>query len=140
VSCGPSRVSRIGGKDVLGISKGRARVYNRSKGTLLASCAWIADSFAARLVGLLGTKGLDEGQGLWLVPSNSIHTIGMRFPIDVVMLSRSSTVVAVRESVRPNSILWPNIRARSILELPANSIASTRTECGDSLRIETTET
>lgn len=119
-------------------SEGRARVYNRTKGTLLASCAWIANSFVARLVGLLGTEGLDEGQGLWLVPANSIHTIGMRFPIDVVMLDRSSTVVAARESVRPNSIVWPNLRARSILELPANSITSTRTECGDSLRIETT--
>jgi len=117
-------------------SQGRARVYNRTKGTVLASCAQVADSAGARLVGLLGKRTFDAGQGMWLVPSNSIHTIGMRFPIDVVMLSRASTVVGLRESVRPFSIVWPNLRARSVLELPADTIARTRTVCGDLLEIE----
>ena len=60
----------------------------------------------------------------------------MRFPIDVVMLSRGSTVVELRESVRPFSIVWPNLRATSVLELPVNTIANSRTECGDLLQIE----
>jgi uncharacterized protein len=117
-------------------SKGRARVYNRTKGTLLASRAEIADSVVTRLVGLLGRRALFEGQGMWLVPSNSIHTIGVRFPIDVVMLSRNYTVVGVRESVGPFSVVWPNFHAKSILELPADTIAKTRTEPGDLLQIE----
>ena len=120
-------------------SNGHARVYNRTRGTLLASCVRIADSFTARLVGLLGTSVLDSGDGMWLVPGNSIHTFGMRFPIDVVMLSRSSSVVELRKAVRPFSIVWPNFRARSILELPLHTIANTRTECGDWLQIETVE-
>lgn len=121
-------------------SKSHARVYNLTKGTLLASCAEVADSVSVRLVGLLGRRSLFAGQGMWLVPANSIHTIGMHFPIDVVMLSRHFVVVALRESVRPFSLVWPNFRAKSILELPADTIAATRTERGDLLQIEIAET
>lgn len=117
-------------------SKGRARVVNRTKGTLLASCAEIADSVTTRLVGLLGRRSLESGGGMWIIPSNSIHTVGMRFAIDIVMLSRDTAVVGVCESVRPFSIIWPNLRAKSVLELPADTIARTRTESGDLLQIE----
>ena len=80
------------------------RIVNSTKGTLLASRAEIADCFRKRLVGLLGRRALDPGCALWLFPSNAIHTIGMRFPIDVVMLSRNATVVKVCAGVRPYSV------------------------------------
>jgi uncharacterized membrane protein (UPF0127 family) len=115
---------------------GRAHIYNRTKGTLLASHAEIADSIRTRLIGLLGRRALDPGGGLWLFPSNSIHTIGMRFPIDVVMLGRNAMVVGICESVRPFSIVWPNLHAKSILELPADTIAKSGTGAGDLLQID----
>ena len=115
---------------------GRLSIYNRTRGTLLASRAEIADSFRTRLIGLLGRRALGPGDGLWLLASNSIHTIGMRFPIDVVMLSHSGRVLGVRHSLRPCSILWPNLRVKSILELPADTIARSRTASGDLLRME----
>ena len=103
--------------------QGYLRIVNSTKGTLLASRAEIADCFRKRLVGLLGRCALDPGCALWLFPSNAIHTIGMRFPIDVVMLSRNATVVKVCAGVRPYSVVWPNFQAQSILELPVNAIA-----------------
>lgn len=115
---------------------GHLRIFNSTKGTLLASQAEIADSFRRRVVGLLGRRALDPGGGLWLFPSNSIHTIGMRFPIDVVMLSRNATVVEVCEGVRPFSVIWPNLGAQSVLELPANTVATSSTAAGDLLQIE----
>lgn len=116
--------------------KTHVRVYNGTKRILLSSRSEIARSFCARLIGLLGRRALDPDGGLWLVPSNSVHTIGMRFPIDVVLLNRNSTVVEVHESVRSFSIVWPNFRAKSVLELPADTIAKTATEPGDVLQIE----
>lgn len=116
--------------------KTHVRVYNGTKRILLSSRSEMARSFYARLIGLLGRRALDPDGGLWLVPSNSVHTIGMRFPIDVILLSRNSTVVEVHESVRSFSIVWPNFRAQSVLELPAETIARTATEPGDVLRIE----
>jgi uncharacterized protein len=116
--------------------QGYLRIVNSTKGTLLASRAEIADCFRSRLVGLLGRRALDPGGALWLFPSNAIHTIGMRFPIDVVMLSRNATVVKVCAGVRPYSVVWPNFQARSVLELPANAIAKSGTAAGDLLKIE----
>lgn len=116
--------------------KTHVRVYNGTKRMLLSSRSEMARSFCARLIGLLGRRALDPDGGLWLVPGNSVHTIGMRFPIDVVLLNRNSTVVAVHQSVRSFSIVWPNFRAQSVLELPAETIARTATEPGDVLRIE----
>ena len=116
--------------------QGYLRIVNSTKGTLLASRAEIADCFRKRLVGLLGRRALDPGCALWLFPSNAIHTIGMRFPIDVVMLSRNATVVKVCAGVRPYSVVWPNFQAQSVLELPANAIAKSSTAAGDLLKIE----
>ena len=45
-----------------------------------------ADSVAARLRGLLGRDGLPAGTGLWIRPCNAVHTLGMRFAIDIVFL------------------------------------------------------
>ncbi len=116
--------------------QGYLRIVNSTKGTLLASHAEIADCFRRRLVGLLGRRALEPGCALWLFPSNAIHTIGMRFPIDVVMLSRNVTVVKVCAGVRPYSVVWPNFQAQSVLELPANAIAKSSTAAGDLLKIE----
>ena len=102
----------------------------------MASDAEIAGSFFARLTGLLGRRNLGSGGGLWLLDSNSIHTIGMRFPIDVVMLNRHAIVVGTRESLAPFSVVWPSFRACSVLELPVATIARTNTECGDLLQME----
>ncbi len=113
-----------------------ARVHNRTKGTLLASRVEIADSFFARLVGLLGRRSLAPGGGVLLIPCNSVHTIGMRFPVDIVLLSRSATIVGLQRSVAPYSIVWPNRGARSVLELPSETISASRSEKGDVLQIE----
>ena len=43
---------------------------------------------AARLKGFLGRRGLAPGEGLLIVPAGSIHTLFMRFPIDVVFLDQ----------------------------------------------------
>ena len=112
------------------------RIVNSTRGTLLASRAEVADCFRKRLVGLLGRRALDPGSALWLFPSNAIHTIGMRFPIDVVMLSRNASVVKVWAGVRPYSVVWPNFLAQSVLELPADAIAKSNTAAGDLLKIE----
>ena len=112
-------------------------VYNRTKETFLALHVKLADSFGARLVGLLGRRSLKpESGGVWIIPGNSIHTIGMLFTIDVVFLDKNMKVVGLRELVRPFSITRPNFRARSVLELPAHTIVKSHTEIGDDLLID----
>ena len=111
-------------------------VYNQTREAFLAFRVEVADSVLGRLVGLLGKRSLKPGSGVWIVPSNSIHTIGMLFTIDVVFIDENFRVVGLRELVRPFSITLPNFRAESVLELPAHTIFRSHTELGDQLVIE----
>ena len=110
-------------------------VYNKTKDTFLATRVQVADSSLRRLVGLLGKRSLDSGSGLLIFPSNSIHTLGMCFSIDVIFLDREFRVHDLCASVRPFRLLWPRWKARSVLELPIDSIQKSRTELGDELAI-----
>ncbi|HTG58128.1 MAG TPA: DUF192 domain-containing protein [Terriglobia bacterium] len=111
-------------------------VYNQTREAFLAFRVEVADSVLGRLVGLLGKRSLKPDSGVWIVPSNSIHTIGMLFTIDVVFIDENFRVVGLRELVRPFSITLPNFRAESVLELPAHTIFRSHTELGDQLVIE----
>jgi uncharacterized membrane protein (UPF0127 family) len=111
-------------------------VYNKSRETFLAFRVRVADSIFGRLVGLLGKKSLQPDSGVWIVPSNAIHTIGMMFSFDLVLIDKNFKVVGLQELVRPFRITLPNRKAESVLELPAHSIFRSRTQIGDQLVIE----
>jgi hypothetical protein len=108
---------------------------NRYRQTVLASECEAAESGWARMKGLLGRskEDLPPGMGLWLVPASSIHTIGMAFPIDVAYLDREGRVIHMYHSLPPFRVAAIKFKTHSILELPAGTLARTRTEVGDIL-------
>jgi uncharacterized membrane protein (UPF0127 family) len=114
-------------------------VHNETRDQVLSSRVRVADTTWARLVGLVGQRTLAPGSGLWITPSNSIHTFGMRFPFDAVFINRSCRVVGLHAGLRPFRITLPDFKAWSVLELPAGTISSSRTEIGDQLLIRRTE-
>ena len=82
--------------------------------------------------GLLGREGLGPGEGLWIVPCESVHTFFMRFAIDLVYIDRKNRVRKVRHAVGP----WRMsacLLAHSVIELPAGTVAATGTVRGDLL-------
>lgn len=112
------------------------RVRNLSRDANLADRATVADSFWRRLRGLLGRDGLEEGEGLVIQPCTSVHMLGMRFPLDVLHLDRSGTVLRVLSELRPGQlgpIVW---RSHLAVELPAGTIAATGTVVGDQVALE----
>ena len=111
-------------------------VYNQTKGTFLAFRVSVADSVLGRLIGLLGRRSLKPDGGVWIVPANAIHTIGMLFSFDVVMIDKDFRVVRVTEMVKPFRVILPKLRAESVIELPAHTIFRSRTEVGDQLMID----
>jgi len=104
-----------------------------SSGILLAEEVETADSLLARFKGLLGREVLLAGQALWLRPCNGIHTFGMRFPIDVVVLDRLLTVRAIHHDLHPNRMtpLYPV--GCSVLELAAGSARLAGVNPGDAI-------
>jgi uncharacterized membrane protein (UPF0127 family) len=108
------------------------QVTNATRQTVLASYVKVADHGATRRKGLLGRKGLGQGEGLWIVPCESVHTIGMQFSIDLVYLDRNRTVKKVVCDV-PRWRLSACFSAHSVLELAAGSVSPTQTKPGDQL-------
>jgi uncharacterized membrane protein (UPF0127 family) len=111
-------------------------VYNETKQTSLAARVRVADSGLSRMIGLLGRRSLLPDTGIWIVPANAIHTIGMLFRFDVILIDKSYRVVGLHERIRPFSMTWPRFRARSVLELYAGAISESHTEVSDQLRID----
>jgi uncharacterized protein len=112
-------------------------VYNKTRETFVATEASIADNYFSRLVGLLGKtkRWALLGRGLWIVPSQGVHTIGMMFPIDIIFLNKDMRVVHLEEHVRPFRISNVSLKAASVLELPTHTIYRSGTQVGDSLEI-----
>lgn len=104
---------------------------NLTRGVRLADHARIADSYHTRLVGLLRDTHLEPGDGLWIVPCNSIHSIGMKFVFDAVFLDKDQRVVHLISEMKPWRISKLAFAAHSVLELPPGVIAQTGTQLGD---------
>lgn len=113
----------------------KLRVTNKTRGRVIADRADIADTSAKRRTGLLKHTGLAPGEGLWIVPSEGVHTFGMKFTIDVVFINKSRVVV----KTRPHMVrgrLAASLRAHSVIELPAGTIDESGTARGDQLELE----
>ena len=114
-------------------------VHNRTRGATLAANVQLADTSRSRRVGLLQHESLEPGEGLWIYPTQAIHTFGMRFPIDVAFLDRGLRVKRIYHRLAPfrlTSLVWG---ARSVLELSSGSLASTGTAVGDELQFSLRE-
>ena len=112
-------------------------VYNKTRETFVATKAKVADGYLSRLVGLLGKtrRWARAGQGLWIVPSHGVHTIGMLFAIDLIFIDTSKQVVHIEEHMRPFRISRVSLKANSVLELPPHTVFRTGTRIGDQLEI-----
>jgi uncharacterized membrane protein (UPF0127 family) len=64
-------------------------------GCLIGVEVIVANTWLSRAIGLLTTSYLPQGQGLLITPCAAVHTIGMRYSIDVIYISRAGTIVKV---------------------------------------------
>lgn len=124
----------------MGEGKGRwpaaVRVLNASRGTVVAERVRVARSAWARGRGLMLRASLAPGTGLLIDPCGSIHSMWMRFPIDVLYVDRDHVVVRTAEAMPPWRIGPLRTGARYVIELPAGTIAASRTATGDRLAHE----
>ena len=106
-----------------------------STGATLAAEVELADTYETRSRGLLGRDSMRPGTALWIVPCPMIHTLFMRFSIDVVFLDKKNTVVRVIENLKPWRLSPWVFRARSVLELPAGTLKGS-VSAGDGILID----
>lgn len=110
------------------------RLYNLTRGRWLAHRLEVRHRMLGRMRGLLGCSHLEEGEGLWLLPANAIHTWAMRFSIDVLFLDESFSVLRALPSLPPWRWAMER-RAFSVIELPAGILRATGTQAGDGLAV-----
>lgn len=108
------------------------RVMNLTRSTVLATSVQVADTSATRRRGLLGRLSLSLEEGLWIIPCESVHTLFMRFPIDLIYLDREKRVRQLTSNLTPWR-LSACLSADSVLELAAGSIGASQSEEGDLL-------
>lgn len=78
----------------------------------------MARNFRTRLRGLSRRDRGAAGPGLLIPRCASVHTFGMRFPLDLYFLDAEGRVISVRRRVPPRRIAWQP-GARYVLEIPS---------------------
>lgn len=112
------------------------RARDATSGQVLAERLRPAHTHWTRLKGLLGTRNLEPGEGLWLRPCRQIHMIGMRYPVDVVFLDDELHIVHLITELAPGRVSPKIGAASSVLELPAGIAARFNLTIGGRVEID----
>ena len=93
----------------------------------------VADGRKARLKGLLGRDGMD---GALLLPkTKSVHTVGMRFAIDVAFCNDDMVVLCTMTMGR-HRMCRPRLKAACAIEAEAGAFERWRLRPGDALEVK----
>lgn len=109
-------------------------VQNANRDTVLGAAIEVAETSAKRAKGLLGRDALADGEGLLFKHCSSLHTLFMRFAIDIAFISKDGKVLKLAHSVPPFRICVAPLRAHYALELPAGSLEASGTKENDMLK------
>lgn len=109
-------------------------VRNLTRSTTIGDRIAKAGTSSERTTGLLKRSGLENGEGLWIIPCEAVHTFFMKFPLDLVYIDRKHRIRKVIRNVPPWRVS-ACLSAHSIIELPAGTIDATGSQPGDQLEI-----
>ncbi len=89
-------------------------------------------SFLQKSIGLLNKKP----HSIFFETRFGIHTFGMQYPIDVIILDKKYQVKKMRKNLQPNRIFLWNPFYKGVLEMPAGDIAKHNIHEGSELTVE----
>lgn len=108
------------------------KAMNRTRGATFHKNVRAARTLAEKSEGLL-KSGAEEA--LFLKTRWGVHTFGMRFPMDCLVMDDTMKITALRENLTPGHFFFWNPRYRNVLELPAGTISRTDTQVGDTVEL-----
>jgi uncharacterized membrane protein (UPF0127 family) len=108
--------------------------HNATRQIIIGIRIELANTAHARRVGLLNHTHLEIGEGLLIperswIPLMAIHTIRMKFPIDVFFLDKNNRVLELC-TLPPNQVTWVK-GAKRVLEMAEGAIAFSGSQQGD---------
>ena len=123
------------------MASGQLRLKRVADDAVICDELVLGESFAQRFMGLMGRSALPQGEGLYL-PTNSIHMMFMRFPIDALFVSKEDaegrrSVVSTRPELPAwRGIVMPIRGAEGVIEMPAGTLAQVGVSEGDTVVFE----
>lgn len=108
-------------------------IKNETKKTVLSEKLLVAHTLKDNFFGLTLSR---EPQTMLFHTRFGIHTFGMHYPIDILVLNNNNEVVTLKHQLKPNRIFLWNPRFAIIIELPEGTISKTKTEIGDTLNLQ----
>jgi hypothetical protein len=82
---------------------------------------------------------LRSDEGIWVIPSYGVHTIGLPFAVDLIYLDYENRVIGLVESLGGFRVGPVRLDCASVLELASHAIYSSQTQVGDELLICSSE-
>ena len=114
------------------------KLVNGRTERVLASAVELAVTSETRRRGLLGRDSLDPAVAILIAPSSAIHTFFMRFPIDIVFVTKAGQIVKVRSAVPPWRMAAA-FRGYAVIELAAGGATRAGLEVGDRVAVRRRE-
>jgi uncharacterized membrane protein (UPF0127 family) len=104
------------------------------KGVVWIGNVEVAAAWRDRLRGLLGRDALGPDAALLIERCGSVHTVGMRFALDLVFVDRAWRVTRIVRGVPPGRLMvWGGLRAARVLEAEAARVDLACLKQGDTL-------
>ena len=110
-------------------------VFNKTRESFISLNVTLADTHFTRFRGLLGKLRLRSDEGIWVVPSYGVHTIGVPFAVDLIYLDANYRVIHLIESFGSFRVGPVRLNCLSVLEVGTRAIYSSQTQVGDELLI-----
>jgi len=86
-----------------------------------------------KVIGLIGST---KPYSLFFKTRWGIHTFGMRFPLDILILDERQCAVKLKESLKPNHVFFWNPRFNQVVELPENTIHKRKIQVGEKIKLQ----
>jgi uncharacterized protein len=113
-----------------------ATLKSKTRGQVIFSDLKIADTYWTRMKGLLGTSSIGDDEAMWFTLGNSIHTFFMKYAIDCVFIDRNFKVVSIKENIKPGRLVFPQLRAWSVVEMKAGNVKIKGIHVGEEFHVD----
>lgn len=108
------------------------KIFNSTTKKLITKEAEEAENIIEKIVGLIGAN---EPKAIVIRTRFGIHTFGVKFPIDCLVLDKNKKVVSMKENLKPASFYFWNPVYDFVIELPVGRIKESKTQIGDRLKL-----
>lgn len=90
-------------------------------------------SFTEKYRGLIGAQQINP---IYFKTRFGIHTFGVKYPIDVLVLDENKSVIKMVQHLKPNRIFLWNPIYENVVELPEGRIRQDKIKLADEITLE----